>query len=78
MNSELFRLNWQDALKGLVVAALTTALSALLKIVEIGTLPTLGDLQSIGVIAITAGLSYLLKNMLTNSNGQILKSEVKQ
>ena len=73
--SKLFNLNLSDAVKGLVIAVLTTVLTGLLKVFETGTLPSTSDLQQIGVIAITAGISYLLKNVFTNSDGKLLSSE---
>lgn len=75
MNSNFLSINWSDAIKGLVIAVLTAVLTGLLKIFETGALPTLADLQTIGIIAITAGLSYILKNLLTNSDGKMMKKE---
>jgi hypothetical protein len=67
-----------DFLKGLVVAVLTTITASLYDIVQTGSLPTLAQLKAIGIIALSAGLSYLLKNLFTNSQDQLFKSEPKQ
>lgn len=75
--SKLFNLNMNDAIKGLIISVLTAVLTGLLKVFESGALPTAADLQQIGIIAITAGLSYLLKNVMTNSDGKLLTPEQK-
>jgi hypothetical protein len=40
-----------------------------------GALPTLAELKSAGIVGLTAGISYLLKNLLTNSQGVVLKKD---
>jgi hypothetical protein len=73
--SEFLKLNVQDFLKGFVVAAIAAIGTALLPLLDAGTLPSLAQLQAAGIIGITAGLSYLFKNIFTNSNGQIVTPE---
>lgn len=73
--SNLFNLNSQDLLKGFIVAFLSAALTGIVSTLDSGVLPTLSELKSAGVVGLTAGLSYLLKNLLTNSQGQILKKD---
>jgi VIT1/CCC1 family predicted Fe2+/Mn2+ transporter len=73
--SNLFNLNSQDLLKGFIVAFLSAALTGIVATLDAGALPTIEDIKSAGVVGITAGLSYLLKNLLTNSQGEILKKD---
>jgi VIT1/CCC1 family predicted Fe2+/Mn2+ transporter len=73
--SNLFNLNSQDLLKGFIVAFLSAALTGIVATLDAGALPTIEEIKSAGVVGITAGLSYLLKNLLTNSQGEILKKD---
>ena len=75
MKSKFLTLDTKDAVNGFVVAFLSAALTAVLATLDSGTLPTLAELKSAGIIGLTAGLSYLIKNVLTNSNGDLVKAE---
>ena len=75
MKSKFLTLDTKDAVNGFVVAFLSAALTAVLATLDSGTLPTLAELKSAGIIGLTAGLSYLIKNVLTNSNGELVKAE---
>ena len=75
MKSKFLSLDWKDALNGFIVAFLSAALTGIVTTLDLGVLPTLSELKSAGVVGLTAGLSYLLKNLVTNSQGDILKSD---
>ena len=75
MKSKFLTLDTKDAVNGFIVAFLSAALTAVLATLDSGTLPTLAELKSAGIIGLTAGLSYLIKNVLTNSNGELVKAE---
>ena len=75
MKSKFLSLDWKDALNGFIVAFLSAALTGIITTLDLGVLPTLSELKSAGVVGLTAGLSYLLKNLVTNSQGDILKSD---
>lgn len=75
MKSKFLSLDTKDAINGFIVAFLSAALTAVLATLDSGTLPTLAELKSAGIIGLTAGLSYLIKNVLTNSNGELVKAE---
>lgn len=77
MKSEMFSVNTKDAIKGIVVAVITAVLTALVNVLQTGVIPSPADLQGVGIVALTAGLSYILKNFLTNSNDELLKKEQK-
>lgn len=75
MKSKFLNLDIKDAINGFVVAFLSAALTGIIATLDSGSLPSVAELKSAGVIGLTAGLSYLLKNVLTNSNGELLKKE---
>jgi hypothetical protein len=75
--SEFLKLNGKDFFRGLVVAILAIITSSLSVILDAGALPTTEQLIGIAKVVGTTAVSYLLKNLFTNSNGQILKPESK-
>ena len=77
MSSGLFKLNFNDLLKGFIVAALAAIGTILVPMLDAGALPTLAQLGTAAAAGLTAGLAYLVKNIFTNSDGQIAKPEPK-
>ncbi len=75
MKSSFLNLNTQDLVKGFVVAFLSAALTGVITTLDSNTLPTLAELRQAGIVGLTAGLSYLLKNLLTNSQDELMKKE---
>jgi len=75
MKSNFLRLDTSDLVKGFVVAFLSASLTGLIATLDNGALPSLAELKQAGVVGLTAGLSYLLKNLLTNSQDELLKKE---
>jgi hypothetical protein len=73
--SSLFSLNLRDALNGFLVAFLTAFLSAVVSSLNTGLFPSLVDLKAFAMIGITAGVSYLTKNLFSNSKGELLKKD---
>ena len=74
--SKFFNLNWADLGKGLLVAFLTALLGGILELLQAGTLPTPWvAFQPILEVSLSAAVAYLLKNLFTNSEGQIAKGE---
>ena len=63
VTSPLFSLNWKDALKGVLVAAVSAALTGVYNALTV--VPPHIDWKQIGVVGITAGVAYLVKNFLT-------------
>ena len=74
--SKLFSINWADFGKGLLIAFLTALIGGVYELLQAGSMvfdwPTL---QPILEAALAAGLAYILKNLFTNSAGEIAKSE---
>jgi len=73
--SALFTLNLRDALNGFLVAFLTAFLSAVVSSLNTGLFPALTDLKAFAMIGITAGVSYITKNLFSNSKGEFLKKD---
>jgi VIT1/CCC1 family predicted Fe2+/Mn2+ transporter len=73
--SGLFSLNLRDALNGFLIAFLTTFLTAVSSALSSGVFPPLSDLKAFALIGITAGVSYITKNLFTNSKGELLKKD---
>ena len=74
MNANFLQINLDDLLRGLVVAVVSAILTAILPVIQNG-IPTVAQLQSIGIVGLTAGVAYLSKNLLTNSKDQMFKPE---
>jgi hypothetical protein len=74
-NSPFGKLNLRDLINGLVVAFLTASLTGLVQILDSGVLPSLVELKSAGLAGVVASLAYLLKNLVTNSQGEVAKIE---
>jgi hypothetical protein len=73
--SSLFSLNLRDTLNGFLIAFLTAFLTAVSSALSSGTFPPLSDLKAFALIGITAGVSYITKNLFTNSKGELLKKD---
>jgi hypothetical protein len=73
--SEFLKLNGKDLFKGMIVAALAVITASLSVILDAGALPTVAEWLQIAKVAGTAAVSYLLKNLFTNSNDELLKAD---
>jgi hypothetical protein len=71
--STFLNLNIEDLGKGLIITILTSVLSIVYNTISAGSLTF--DWNAIGLTALTSGLAYLMKNLLTNSEGQFLGKE---
>jgi hypothetical protein len=72
-SSALGTINWADALKGLFLAVITAVITVIMTSLEAGSLEF--EWKKIGTVALITTISYLSKNLMTNSEGKILKSE---
>lgn len=68
MNSTLGLLNWKDALKGLVMAVLSAVLTIVITEIQAGQI----DWNKVGTVALITTLSYILKQIGTDSQGNVL------
>lgn len=75
--SKFLRLNTHDIFKGFVVAFLASFGTAMVSALESGVLPDWPQIKSALFVGLAAAGAYLLKNLLSNSDDQMLKSENK-
>ena len=67
--SNFFNLNLKDAIKGVITAVLAAILTLIYGLLQSGN-PI--DLHQILLVGLTAGLGYIIKNFLTDSNGNFV------
>ena len=78
-NSPFGKLNLRDLLNGIVVAFLTASITGILQVLDAGGLPTTEQLIVAGKSGLVASLAYLLKNLVSNSQGEMgVKEPVKE
>lgn len=63
VTSKKFSLDWKDAAKGFVMSVLTAFFTVVYTSLEAGSLEF--DWKRIGIVSITAGVAYLVKNFFT-------------
>lgn len=73
--SNFMSLNGRDLIKGLVIVALVVVLGNLETILAAGEFPTTDQWASIAKMAGAAVISYLIKNMFTNSQDELFKAD---
>lgn len=78
MKSKFLTVNEWDFIKGGIVATITGILTTLVTMLDGGLIPSVQDLRTIAIAGISAGVAYILKNIGTNSKGEILKPEEKK
>ena len=72
--SDFFNLNWRDLGKGLLLAVITAVLTYVYEAFQTGGITSV-DWKLVGSTALVSAVSYLFKNLLTNSEGEVLKTE---
>lgn len=65
--SNYLSLNWRDAAKGTLVAAMTAAFATIGQAITAGALPTMQQIKVAALAGLAAGFSYLVKNFFTPS-----------
>jgi len=73
MNSNFLNLNWKDLAKAAVVLFLSTLVASVYTAISATPIhvPTVPELIGDAKVAAIAAVSYLLKQLITNSNGSI-------
>lgn len=74
MKSNFLNLNFRDLAKGLLTAIITAISAYLYEAIQSGDLTAI-DWKFVGTTALIAAIGYLTKNLLTNSDGEPLKTE---
>ena len=78
VTSKQFTLNWRDITRGFITAIITAFLTSVYQSIESGALPTLAQLKTAGLIGLGAGVSYLLKNLLSPAKIEIVPANKEQ
>jgi VIT1/CCC1 family predicted Fe2+/Mn2+ transporter len=73
--SNFLNLNLKDFIKGLVVAVISAVITFVYEALQSGTLFQAGSLKAVGLVALTAFLAYIIKNLLTNVQGELFKAD---
>ena len=64
--NKLFTVNVKDAIKGVIMAVISAVLTVILQVLQNGSAI---DWKAVGVVALIAGISYILKNFFSNDKG---------
>ena len=67
-NTKLFQLGWEDLIKGLIIAILSSVLTVVITQLQNGMV----DWNQVGTIALVASLSYILKQLGTDEDGKLI------
>ena len=73
--SNFFDLNWGDVFRGFIIAFGGALLPCLLVLFNQDHWPTWLEFRPYLQASISAGVTYLIKNLLTNSDGKIVQPE---
>jgi hypothetical protein len=75
MRSKFLRLNSRDFFKGLIVVMFCTFITGLYQLIANEGVINWITIKPVVIAAIGSGVSYLTKNLLTNSKGEFMRSE---
>jgi hypothetical protein len=78
MSSKYLRLNARDFLKGLIVVVICTLVTGTYQLIASGGVVNWFTIKPVVIAAIGSAVSYLTKNLLTNSKGDFMKTEVRE
>lgn len=74
--ADFFKINWKDAAKGLIIAVITGVLTTVVEFFkQHKQLPVGSEWDIVWQSALIAGVSYLVKNVFSNSQGKFMKTE---
>lgn len=74
-SSDLFKLNEKDIIKGLIIAFITALLTGIYQVIQSDGVIDWATIKPVLLASVGATISYLLKNVFTNSNDNILQKE---
>jgi hypothetical protein len=78
MRSKFLSLNTRDFIKGIIVVIICTFLTGIYELIANGGVVNWLTIKPIVIAAVGAGISYLTKNLLSNSKGDFLRTEPKE
>jgi uncharacterized membrane protein len=77
MKSKFLYLNTNDFIKGMIVALICTFITGFYQVIASGFTVNWLTIKPVVIAAIGSAVSYLTKNLLTNSKGQFMETEHK-
>jgi hypothetical protein len=75
MSSKFLRLNTGDFIRGLIVTVICALITGLYQLIASGFTVNWLTIKPIVIAAVGAGVSYLTKNLLTNTKGEFMTFE---
>jgi hypothetical protein len=75
MKSNFLTLNARDFIKGLIVVTICTFITGMYQLIANGGTVNWVTIKPVVIAAVGSAVSYLTKNLLTNSKGEFMKSE---
>jgi hypothetical protein len=75
MRSKILRLNSGDFIRGLIITVICSLITGIYQIIASGFAFNWETFKPVVIAAMGAGISYLTKNLLTNSNGSFMEWE---
>ena len=75
--SKKYSISYRDILHGFLTAFLSASITGLMETLSQGVLPDLEHIKTHALIGLSAGIAYLFKKFMTNSEGKILSKEPK-
>jgi hypothetical protein len=75
MRSRFLRLNSRDFINGLIVVIFCTFITGFYQLIANGGIINWQTIKPVVIAAIGSGVSYLTKNLLTNSKGKFFSRE---
>lgn len=73
--SKFGQVNLRDAINGFLMLIFAATINGIIQSLDAGHLPTIEQIKADAMIGFTAGLSYLIKNLLQNSKGEVFKKD---
>lgn len=73
--SEYLKLHWRDVLKSFVMAFLSAVIAGASLLLQKQDIPNWLDIKILITSSLSAAFAYIIKNLVTNSKGQLLKKE---
>lgn len=75
MKSKFLSLEIKDWIRGLFMAVGAAVVDGAIIVLNAGAMPNTDEYKRLAIVGLSAGLVYIAKNLLTNSNDQFLKKE---
>ncbi len=75
MNSKFLRLNSGDYIRGLIIAIICTIITGTYQLIANGGAVNWITMKPVVIAAVGAAVSYITKNLLTNSKGAFMEPE---